>query len=73
MTTVEIGQALLRSEDFRLLTGNGKYVDDISLDGETRAVILRSPHAHARIVEIETGEAAALDGVHLIVTGQDWL
>ena len=73
MTTVEIGQALKRSEDFRLLTGKGKYVDDISLDGETRAVILRSPHAHARIVEIERAEAAALDGVHLIVTGQDWL
>ena len=73
MTTVEIGQALKRSEDFRLLTGKGKYVDDISLDGEARAVILRSPHAHARIVEIDRAEAAALDGVHLIVTGQDWL
>ena len=44
-----IGQAVERVEDSRLLTGRGRYTDDIDLDNQAYAVVLRSPHAHADI------------------------
>ena len=52
-----IGQPVRRKEDVRLLTGRGTYTDDIDRPGQAHAVVLRSPHAHARIVSIDT-EAA---------------
>ena len=66
-----IGQRVLRSEDNRLLTGRGKYLADISLPGQLYASIVRSPSAHARIDAIDTSEAAAVPGVHLVWTGAD--
>ena len=72
MENVKIGQPILRNEDFRFLTGQGTYIDDISLDGLTHAAFLRSPHAHATIDGIDTSGAEALSGVLAVVTGADW-
>ena len=66
-----IGAALPRLEDARLLRGQGSYSDDVTHDGQARAVVLRSPHPHARIVSIDAAAARALPGVLLILTGAD--
>ena len=58
MTKFGIGQAITRREDQRLLTGQGKYIDDMSLPNEAHLVFVRSPHARARIVSIDTSAAA---------------
>ena len=55
-----IGEPLRRLEDARLLTGQGCYSDDFNLAGQVYAVVVRSPHAHARITAIETGHARAM-------------
>jgi len=73
MTDVSIGDAVLRTEDQRFLTGQGTYIDDINMDNQARAAVLRSPHAHARINAIDTTEAEAMDGVLLIITGKQWV
>ncbi|NUB22786.1 hypothetical protein GBZ26_26895, partial [Azospirillum formosense] len=57
-----IGQPVPRTEDARLLTGGGRYTDDVSLPGQTYAVFVRSPHAHADIRGIDAVEAAAQPG-----------
>ena len=67
-----IGQPVPRTEDPRLLTGGGKFVDDVKLLGEAHANILRSPHAHARILAIGTDAAKAAPGVLAVLTGQDY-
>lgn len=67
-----IGQSVLRQEDFRFLTGKGKYIDDMNLDGQAYAVVLRSPEAHADITSINTEDAMAVEGVLAIITGEDW-
>lgn len=66
-----IGQHLPRKEDYRLLTGQGRYVDDIEVPGALHACFVRSPHAHARIVSIDTETARQMPGVVAIVTGHD--
>jgi carbon-monoxide dehydrogenase large subunit len=66
-----IGQPLRRKEDLRLLTGQGRYSDDVSLPGQAYACMLRSPHAHARIRGIDTGAARAMPGVLAVLTGAD--
>ncbi len=66
-----IGEPVRREEDLRLLTGKGRYVDDIREANEARGYVLRSPHAHARIGAIETGRALALPGVLCVLTGED--
>src|ERR1700730_7059453 len=60
MKTEDRGRSVRRVEDFRFLTGVGRYVDDFSLPGQAYAHVLRSPHAHAAIERIDT--AAARDG-----------
>ncbi len=60
-----IGQAVTRIEDQRLLTGGGRYTDDLNLDGQAYAFILRSPFAHAEITGIDTSAAKAAAGVLL--------
>ena len=60
-----------RREDFRLLTGRGCYSDDYNLPGQAYAVMVRSPHAHARIRAIETKAAKAAPGVLAVLTGRD--
>jgi aerobic carbon-monoxide dehydrogenase large subunit len=66
-----IGQPVRRREDFRLLTGGGRYSDDVSLPGQTYAVMLRSPHAHARIHNLDAASARAVPGVLAVLTGAD--
>ncbi len=66
-----LGKSINRVEDPRFLRGEGRYVDDIKLPGLAHAAIVRSPHAHARIVSIDTSKAEALLGVVAVVTGKD--
>ncbi len=66
-----IGEALLRKEDVRFLTGAGNYTDDIQQASQSHAVFVRSPHAHAGIKGIDTAKAAAMPGVLRIFTGKD--
>ena len=66
-----VGQSAPRVEDRRLTTGRGRYTDDISLPGQVRAVMLRSPHPHARIRSIGTRAAKQIEGVLDIFTGAD--
>ncbi len=67
-----IGQPVRRVEDLRLLRGLGRYTDDLRADGAAHCVFLRSPHAHARILRIDTATARATPGVLAILTGGDW-
>jgi aerobic carbon-monoxide dehydrogenase large subunit len=66
-----IGASVKRREDFRFLTGQGTYTDDINRPNQTHAYILRSPHAHARINGIDTAAALEAPGVVAIFTGKD--
>ncbi|HSK38874.1 MAG TPA: xanthine dehydrogenase family protein molybdopterin-binding subunit, partial [Arenibaculum sp.] len=66
-----IGAAVRRREDFRFLTGQGTYTDDIERPRQTHAYILRSPYAHARINGIDVSAAAAAPGVVAVFTGRD--
>jgi carbon-monoxide dehydrogenase large subunit len=66
-----VGRAMKRVEDPRLIKGIGTYTDDIRLPGLLHAMILRSPHAHARVVSIDTAAAKALAGVTAVLTGAD--
>ncbi len=66
-----IGAPLRRKEDYRFLTGNGHYVDDINRPGQAYAWFVRSPHAHARIRRIDTAAALASPGVVGVLTGDD--
>jgi CO/xanthine dehydrogenase Mo-binding subunit len=66
-----IGKSINRVEDPRFLRGEGRYLDDIVLPHMTHAAIVRSPHAHARIVSIDASRAEALPGVVRVVTGAD--
>ena len=65
-----IGHSRRRIEDERFVQGGGHYVDDITLPGMLHMAILRAPMAHARLVSIDTTEAAALPGVVAVVTGE---
>ncbi|CAN0453820.1 unnamed protein product, partial [Discosporangium mesarthrocarpum] len=66
-----IGQGVTREEDPRLLKGNGLFVNDVNLPGQSHAIVLRSPHAHADIASIDTSMAAAMPGVLAVFTGED--
>src|SRR5262245_14099897 len=66
-----VGQPLRRKEDGRLVTGTGRFSDDFRLDGQAYAVMVRSPHPHARIVRIDATRARALPGVLGVFTGAD--
>ena len=71
MTEHGIGASVRRKEDQRFLLGKGRYTDDINVAGQTHAVFLRSPHAHAIIEGIDTRTAAAAPGVVAVLTGDD--
>lgn len=66
-----IGSSVPRVEDARLLRGEGCYLPDMVLPGMLHAVVLRSPHAHARIRGIDASAALALPGVHAVYTAAD--
>ena len=67
-----IGQGVSRFEDPRLLRGGGRYVDDIKLPGMAHGVVLRSPHAHARIRSLDVAAAVAAPGVLCVLTAADF-
>jgi carbon-monoxide dehydrogenase large subunit len=67
-----LGQAVPRFEDPRLLRGGGRYVDDLVLPRMAVGVVLRSPHAHARIRKIDAEAAKTAPGVLAVLTGADW-
>ncbi len=71
MAKFGVGQPVRRVEDFRLLRGKGTYTDDISLQGQAYAFILRSPHGHAAIKGIDTKAARKMPGVLAVLTGAD--
>ncbi|HEX5319976.1 MAG TPA: xanthine dehydrogenase family protein molybdopterin-binding subunit [Stellaceae bacterium] len=66
-----IGTPVRRREDYRFVTGQGTYTDDINRPGQLHAYILRSPHAHAAIRGIDTKAAASAPGVEAVFTGAD--
>src|SRR5450631_1768041 len=66
-----IGQSVRRKEDYRFLTGGGRYTDDVNVHAQTWAYFLRSPHAHARVRGIDSSKAKAAPGVVAIFTGDD--
>src|SRR5258708_26088413 len=66
-----VGSAVLRKEDERLVTGRGTFLDDLEVAGLLEAAMLRSPHAHARIVNLDVSAARAVPGVFAVVTGAD--
>src|SRR5213594_2699530 len=65
-----IGESIKRKEDGRFLRGKGNYLDDIELPAMLHMVILRSPHAHARINSVDTAAACSMPGVIAVVTGE---
>ena len=76
MTTKLMGTPVQRVEDQRFLRGQGRYVDDIGVgpsgqQSVLHAAVLRSPHAHARILDIDVDEVLDLEGVHAVWTYDD--
>src|SRR5947209_6102654 len=65
------GASIKRSEDPRILTGAGRYVDDIKLPGMLHAAFVRSPMAHAQVLSVDVSAAQALPGVVAVLTGAD--
>jgi CO/xanthine dehydrogenase Mo-binding subunit len=70
MSTRSIGEPVARREDARLLTGQGRFVDDLGA-GALECAFVRSPHAHARIVDIDVTRASDVEGVVAIYTYED--
>src|SRR4029453_9539078 len=76
MTTTDAGAPpvgfgrMHRKEDARFIRGHGNYVDDVNLPGMLHGAVLRSPHAHARIVSIDTSAAEAHPKVKAVITGE---
>src|SRR5215510_641880 len=68
-----IGKPVVRKEDERLTTGHGRFSDDFSVAGQARAVMVRSPHPHARILGVSVERAKAMPGVLGVFTGADCL
>ena len=79
MTTKLMGQGVQRVEDQRFLRGQGRYVDDVGVGGAAggggqpalHAAVLRSPHAHARILDIDVSAVLDVEGVHAVYTYDD--
>jgi len=66
-----IGASVVRKEDRRFITGKGRYVDDIKLQGMTFAQFVRSPHAHAKVKGIDSAAALQMPGVVAVLTGRE--
>ncbi|MFK7804677.1 MAG: xanthine dehydrogenase family protein molybdopterin-binding subunit, partial [Anaerolineae bacterium] len=66
-----MGHRMKRKEDPRFIQGRGNYVDDIKLPGMLYMDIVRSPYAHAKILNIDASEALATEGVLAVITGKD--
>ena len=68
-----IGASVPRAEDKRLLTGKGKFSDDISKPNQVYAVMVRSEHAHADLISVNVESSKSMPGVVMILTGADWI
>lgn len=73
MTRSQIGRRLVRIEDGRLLTGRGRFSEDVSSGRQLHAAFLRSEHAHADILEIDSSSARLRPGVIAVLTGSDYV
>jgi carbon-monoxide dehydrogenase large subunit len=71
MSVQAIGMPVRREEDYRLLRGKGRYVDDVRAANEAHGYVLRSPHAHAHITALDVGRAGSAPGVLCVLTGAD--
>jgi len=71
MSKFALGQSVTRIEDAALVRGAGRYTDDFELAGAAHAYVLRSPHAHAAILNIDTAAARKAPGVLAVLTGAD--
>jgi carbon-monoxide dehydrogenase large subunit len=71
MAKYGIGQPVARFEDPRLLRGQGRFINDVNIPGQAYCAMLRSPHAHARIVSVDTSTALAAPGVLAVYTEAD--
>src|SRR5271169_5765871 len=71
MGVQSIGMPVRREEDFRLLRGKGRYVDDVREANEAHGYVLRSPHARARITALDVRRARAAPGMLCVLTGED--
>ena len=71
MPDTGIGASTRRKEDQRFLTGKGRYTDDLNRPGQTYAVFVRSPHAHAGLKNVDTSAAESAEGVVAVFTGKD--
>ncbi|MGH3006274.1 MAG: xanthine dehydrogenase family protein molybdopterin-binding subunit, partial [Gaiellaceae bacterium] len=69
--TTYIGQPVGRKEDAKLLTGQSRYIDDMTLPGMVWAALVRSPYAHARITSVDVTKARAAEGVVAAFSGAD--
>ena len=69
----KIGAPVRRREDLRLVTGKGRFSDDVNLPQQVYAAMLRSPHAHACLRGIDNRKALALPGVIAVLTGVDFV
>lgn len=72
MVKFGVGQPMTRVEDDRLITGQGRYADDVRMDGQAYAVLVRSPYAHAKLGEIDVSDAKAAQGVLGVYTIADF-
>ncbi|HIE88974.1 MAG TPA: xanthine dehydrogenase family protein molybdopterin-binding subunit [Gammaproteobacteria bacterium] len=70
MVEQSIGKSVLRKEDMRFITGNGRYTDDINLRGQTYGYFVRSPYAHAVVGGVDTSAAQSMPGVVAVLTGK---
>ncbi|MGI9420564.1 MAG: xanthine dehydrogenase family protein molybdopterin-binding subunit, partial [Geminicoccaceae bacterium] len=71
MAKFGVGQSVLRVEDQKFITGNGRYTDDINLDGQAYGVAMRSPEAHAKISRIDIAAAKSAPGVLDVILASD--
>ena len=70
MSSGWIGRRVERKEDVRFLTGRGCFTDDLAEPGAARALMVRSPHPHARILDVDSSQALSMDGVLAVLTGR---
>src|SRR5208282_3819390 len=70
-TQSPIGARIPMVDGVDKVTGAGKYTDDLTLPGTLVGKVLHSPHAHARILSVDTSDAERLPGVHAVVTGRE--
>ncbi len=67
-----VGTRLVRPDGLEKVTGRARFAADLNIAGQLHAVVVRSPHAHARIVSIDTSAAEAMPGVKSVITGDDF-